>query len=117
MGKYKDTNDPRIKQNRNRHYAENKQVYKDRARAYREAIAKATKEMKDKPCMDCGGRFHYSAMDFDHRDNLTKSRNVAHIVSSMKILLEEVANAISSVLTATELEHGNAYRGEALGAK
>jgi len=82
MGKYKDPNDPRIKQIRNRHYAENKQVYKDRARAYREAIAKATKEMKDKPCMDCGGRFHYSAMDFDHRDNMTKSRT--SLISSVR---------------------------------
>lgn len=22
---------------------------------------------KDRPCADCGGVFHYSAMDFDHR--------------------------------------------------
>lgn len=88
---YKDPNDPRIKQIRNRHYANNSQVYKDRAKAYRAVIAKATIELKNNPCMDCGGSFHYSAMDFDHRDKTSKVKNVGHIVSSMRLLLEEIA--------------------------
>jgi hypothetical protein len=24
------------------------------------------RSLKDEPCLDCGGKFHYSAMQFDH---------------------------------------------------
>lgn len=40
---------------------------------------RAIKLKEGKPCMDCGGYFHWCAMDFDHRDNKTKIGNVMKI--------------------------------------
>jgi hypothetical protein len=36
-------------------------------------------EFKSRPCMDCGGSFHFSAMDCDHRDPLAKSGEPSNI--------------------------------------
>src|SRR6266849_670862 len=46
-------------------------------------------EHKARPCLDCGGRFHFSAMDFDHVSgtklfNVGNSRSYSHF----KILAE-----------------------------
>lgn len=35
------------------------------------------KNLKNVPCADCGGVFHYCAMDFDHLDGETKDRNIS----------------------------------------
>jgi hypothetical protein len=35
--------------------------------------------LKDKPCADCGNRYHPYAMDFDHLDKFTKNRDVSQI--------------------------------------
>jgi hypothetical protein len=54
------------------HYKRNKRSYLDRnARAYqrhRELI----RQMKSRPCADCGVQYPYYVMDFDHRDGKEK---------------------------------------------
>lgn len=40
-------------------------VYEQRKRR-RQRAAAIIRAFKDKPCADCGGRFHHAAMDCDH---------------------------------------------------
>lgn len=35
-------------------------------------FAKYLIEIKNKPCVDCGRKFHHAAMEFDHRPNVDK---------------------------------------------
>jgi len=35
------------------------------------------RELKDNPCVDCGGRFHPVAMTFDHRPGTAKVNDLA----------------------------------------
>lgn len=50
-------------------------------------------ELKDTPCVECGGRFHPAAMDFRHRDPSSKYRRYTAwtYVLGTERLLEEVA--------------------------
>jgi hypothetical protein len=43
--------------------------------------------------MDCGGKFHFSAMDFDHRDASTKLNLVSYLklAANKAALIEEMA--------------------------
>lgn len=54
----------------------------------REARVLKIRELKDKPCVDCGGRFHFSAMQFDHVRG-TKSFNISRASRSVKNLMLE----------------------------
>ena len=48
--------------------------------------------IKDRPCMDCGKLYHFSAMDFDHKNGLNKRYNVANMVGySKENILAEIA--------------------------
>ena len=38
-------------------------------------------KLKDNPCMDCGQKFHFSAMDYDHKGD--KKYIVSHVVRSL----------------------------------
>lgn len=49
-----------------------KQVFKAANRRSQEKKRSAIVKMKSNPCVDCGGRFHSDAMEFDHRDNEEK---------------------------------------------
>jgi hypothetical protein len=47
---------------------------------------------KDKPCADCGVRYPYYVMDFDHREGEEKLANVGYFAFSTEAALgEEVA--------------------------
>lgn len=37
------------------------------------------REIKSHPCMDCGKRYPYYVMDFDHRDRSAKIENIARM--------------------------------------
>ena len=54
------------------------------------AIARAA---KDRPCADCGGRFHYCAMDFDHVRG-RKVADIARIVSGRGISARRLGSEI-----------------------
>lgn len=44
--------------------------------------------LKNVPCSDCGGRFHPACMDFDHRPETTKVREVSQIHTLAAVQLE-----------------------------
>lgn len=51
-------------------------------------------EIKKQPCMDCGGSYHFAAMDFDHRDGEQKAFNVGNALGngySERTLRDEIA--------------------------
>ena len=54
------------------HYRNNRDDYLARVMADKEARRQEVRRAKDRPCADCGGRFHFSAMDFDHLPGQTK---------------------------------------------
>jgi len=61
----------------------------------REAKARNRKlmnELKDRPCMDCGGEFPSYVMSFDHRDPDQKKFQLSQVgTRSVAVLLEEAA--------------------------
>lgn len=61
------------------------------AKREKELLAYINKQ-KDKPCVDCGNKYHIWQMDFDHRDGKTKLHNVSGIQRflSKKKILEEI---------------------------
>jgi len=63
-----------------------------RRRHERYALVKETKEASS--CMDCGHKFPYFVMDFDHRDPTTKVTDVSILVKNgtrWALVLEEIA--------------------------
>lgn len=75
-----------------RYYERNRDIYRDRNRRKRERMRALIREIKSKPCMDCGGVFPYYVMDFHHRLRCEKLEQVANLVSrqSMRRLLDEI---------------------------
>lgn len=65
-----------------KHYEANKQYYIDKARRNNELVRDKIRAAKDKPCLDCGIKYPYFVMDFDHRPEEEKSFDVAN--SQMK---------------------------------
>jgi len=51
------------------------------------------RDLKNKPCADCGGQFHPAAMTFDHLPGTTKRADVATLVirSSISVARAEIA--------------------------
>jgi hypothetical protein len=76
-----------------RWYENNRHVY--RAANQRRYVEKRRKiaALKSVPCADCGNRFPYFVMDFDHRDGEEKLGNISSVVFawSWKRLLAEIA--------------------------
>lgn len=62
---------------------------------YRGEILEWYRELKrDKPCADCGGVFHYSAMEWDHRPGTAKVALISTLViktNSRRRVLDEIA--------------------------
>ena len=79
------------------HYKAHKQYYVDKARKSSVKLTADRVEwmraLKDKPCKDCGGRFHPCAMDFDHCHG-DKVDNVSWMLGKAKsreAILAEIA--------------------------
>lgn len=72
----------KAREHRRQWYENNKQVYLDRNRARYEENTRRLREIKNRPCMDCGGSFPHFVMDFDHRDGSTKLGTVAGLLRS-----------------------------------
>ncbi len=50
--------------------------------------------LKDNPCSDCNQKFHFSAMQWDHRPGTDKVESVSRLMGGYrgrKIILEEIA--------------------------
>ena len=77
-----------------KHYLENKQKYLDRNRSYRASIIKFVQEQKElNPCKDCGIRYPYYVMDFDHLEKYDKMNDINFLSSTGRIgaLKKEIA--------------------------
>jgi hypothetical protein len=62
---YKNIDDRKVASKK--HYLKNKQRYLDRNKRYREEIRKYVQDIKENtPCADCGKKYPYYVMDFDH---------------------------------------------------
>lgn len=72
----------KAREHKRRWYENNRQVYLDRNRLKFEENSRRVREAKDRPCMDCGGKFPPFVMDFDHRDGVTKLGNIAGLLKS-----------------------------------
>lgn len=79
-----------------RHYAANKQIYKDRARAYtranRAALSAYIKKIKEVRCQDCLKAYPHYVMEFDHIKG-GKTGNISDMVAqsvSFETLKEEI---------------------------
>jgi hypothetical protein len=66
-----------------RWYDKHRDVYYNRNVRNRAKRVAMVREMKDKPCVDCGQRFPFFAMEFDHRDGETKEFNIATAVRTL----------------------------------
>ena len=66
-----------------------------RARTHRDEMKAFVKDLKRGPCMDCGEKFHWFAMDFDHREPEDKKDDISRMVlrngCSKETLLSEIA--------------------------
>lgn len=63
---YKNPLDERARAARRRYYEKNKQQYRDRNRQYRTEVAQMIRAAKEQACTDCGVKYPYYVMDFDH---------------------------------------------------
>lgn len=95
---YKDPNDPRRLISKRKHYLKNKQRYIANAVAAREKLRVFMREKKDMPCTDCGIKYPYYVMQFDHlRD---KEYHISTLVNSNNIKKLEAELAKCEVVCA-----------------
>lgn len=80
----KDNRIQRYKDNREQEVARNKEWEINR----KEWLA----SLKDKPCTDCGQKFHFSSMQWDHLPEYEKKHNIGHMTKmSKERILKEIA--------------------------
>lgn len=81
------------------HYLANKELYKARAAAHSKRQNQRIREMlraaKNVPCLDCGVKYPFYVMQFDHRDGSTKTLTLGAIGSRGAYSLERVAREIA----------------------
>lgn len=83
----------RQREAKRRWYRRNRDVYQRRNRDHKEARRRYVRERKSVPCSDCGQKFPYFVMEFDHRPDEIKLFEVARLVSScpsLKVLKAEI---------------------------
>lgn len=65
-----------------KHYLANKQAYKDRAVARKQALRDEVKELKEaSPCTDCGISYPYYVMHYDHLGLEEKVLDVSRLIN------------------------------------
>jgi hypothetical protein len=78
-----------------KHYAKHQPYYAERQRKRKIELKEFLRLAKDnQPCTDCGVKYPYYVMDFDHRDPSTKLDSVSILVTqnqSWKRIQEEIA--------------------------
>lgn len=77
------------------HYQADITYYRTKMLSRRANTLELVRRLKEQPCVDCGGLFHFAAMDFDHLDESTKIGSIASLARysgwSYERLLSEVA--------------------------
>ena len=94
---YKNKDDEKAFQKR--HYEKNKEIYKQRAAESRKRTRLRNKEYvqnlkSTNPCTDCGQKYHFSQMDFDHVNddkefNLAIATNATISLDRIKLEIEK----------------------------
>lgn len=92
-----------------KHYQENKQYYKDKAKSRREAFKKYWQEVCNryklkKGCIDCGYNQHSVALDFDH----VKSDKVSEI--ARMIATQRPSHLIRDEIRKCDVRCANCHR-------
>lgn len=76
-----------------KHYINNKKYYRIKALKARLKLRKQYQDFKNnKPCFDCGVKYPYYVLDYDHRNPTTKFMEISKIVMryGMRRMLEEI---------------------------
>ena len=76
------------------YYAEHRDEEIERVRVRQAATLEFLRDLRRRPCQDCGGTFSPWVMDFDHRDPRAKSFSLAAgkvLLKARAELLEEIA--------------------------
>lgn len=83
---------PHIRAVNKRWREQNKERVAQHRLAAREKVKNYLRQLKDVPCQDCGIKYPYYVMDFDHRDPETKEYAPARLCdSSMATVEKELA--------------------------
>lgn len=77
---YKDPNDPRRLISGRKHYLENKEKYIKNAVMAKQKLRDYVRQKKDQPCADCGIKYPYYVMQFDHMRD--KEYHISTLVNS-----------------------------------
>ena len=74
------------------HYQKSKQQYFDRNARYCKQVSLIISSLKQKPCADCEKSYPPWVMDFDHREEEIKDKDVSRLTgnSSLGIVLREI---------------------------
>jgi hypothetical protein len=79
----------KIMANRRAYYERNKEKIIARTKAWTIARMERLREIvmleKDNPCMDCNKRYHFSVMDFDHREGEIKNSGISALMNNWKV--------------------------------
>ncbi len=95
---YKDPLDPRRLMSGRKHYLKNRQRYIENAIAAKQKLRAYVQHEKNKPCTDCGIKYPYYVMQFDHlRD---KEYHIGTLVNSNNIKKLELELAKCEVVCA-----------------
>lgn len=88
-----------------RHYQANQDKYLARNAKYRLAIRHFVQEIKENtPCKDCGIRYPYYVMDFDHLDGSLKLNDINYLASTGRI------SALKKEIVKCEVVCANCHR-------
>ena len=69
-----------------KHYEANKQTYLRRNKRYRQEIREFVRHEKEKTaCVDCGMKYPYYVMDFDHLEAHTKVDIISYLAQTGRI--------------------------------
>ncbi len=75
-----------------KHYYAHKQYYRDKNTKARTRKTAYVRQLKDNPCTDCGVKYPFYVMEFDHLDKLTKFKEIGRLLNnSWKQIKDEIA--------------------------
>jgi hypothetical protein len=77
------------------YYERHKEYYLDLQNERIERNRDGIREAKEVPCADCGHRYPYCVMDFDHRPGEKKRFNLANAAGSPRLSWEAIAAEIA----------------------
>src|SRR3989339_326117 len=77
-----------------RYYQKNVQLYINKNSRRKKELASFVNSLKQKSCSDCGHKYPYYAMDFDHRDESQKLTTINRMVSTHRYSKDKILKEI-----------------------